>query len=173
MSFVSHPYSQRFIRGLALLLLLAAVPAPVQGQGLSHNFEVSGWFQIKEGTRVGNLYIEAVMDDGYHCYSQHHKGTGIPSAFVVPESEQFKILGGFEPDRPPHEYLKDGEDFETFEEKVVWSAPIELVDGVEPEDLDITVLYSGLACDKDGCGCLLYTSPSPRDATLSRMPSSA
>ena len=30
--------------------------------------------------------------------------------------------------------------------------------------------------DRDGgddCGCLLYTSPSPRDATLSRMPSSA
>ena len=25
----------------------------------------------------------------------------------------------------------------------------------------------------DGCRCLLYTSPSPRDATLSRMPSSA
>ena len=24
-----------------------------------------------------------------------------------------------------------------------------------------------------GCACLLYTSPSPRDATLSRMPSSA
>ena len=24
-----------------------------------------------------------------------------------------------------------------------------------------------------GVGCLLYTSPSPRDATLSRMPSSA
>ena len=26
---------------------------------------------------------------------------------------------------------------------------------------------------KDSLGCLLYTSPSPRDATLSRMPSSA
>ena len=26
---------------------------------------------------------------------------------------------------------------------------------------------------KDNCDCLLYTSPSPRDATLSRMPSSA
>ena len=25
----------------------------------------------------------------------------------------------------------------------------------------------------DDCACLLYTSPSPRDATLSRMPSSA
>ena len=27
--------------------------------------------------------------------------------------------------------------------------------------------------DPNGKGCLLYTSPSPRDATLSRMPSSA
>ena len=27
--------------------------------------------------------------------------------------------------------------------------------------------------EDDNCGCLLYTSPSPRDATLSRMPSSA
>ena len=27
--------------------------------------------------------------------------------------------------------------------------------------------------DPEGCACLLYTSPSPRDATLSRMPSSA
>ena len=27
--------------------------------------------------------------------------------------------------------------------------------------------------DQHLCGCLLYTSPSPRDATLSRMPSSA
>ena len=27
--------------------------------------------------------------------------------------------------------------------------------------------------DDDGDDCLLYTSPSPRDATLSRMPSSA
>ena len=30
-----------------------------------------------------------------------------------------------------------------------------------------------LVASKDGYTCLLYTSPSPRDATLSRMPSSA
>ena len=29
------------------------------------------------------------------------------------------------------------------------------------------------ACEAHGITCLLYTSPSPRDATLSRMPSSA
>ena len=31
----------------------------------------------------------------------------------------------------------------------------------------------GLHVDLNACTCLLYTSPSPRDATLSRMPSSA
>ena len=35
---------------------------------------------------------------------------------------------------------------------------------VEEFDFDIAILFSD---------CLLYTSPSPRDATLSRMPSSA
>ena len=35
-------------------------------------------------------------------------------------------------------------------------------------------IYDGLVdYDNDGKICLLYTSPSPRDATLSRMPSSA
>ena len=33
--------------------------------------------------------------------------------------------------------------------------------------------HSDLYTDEDPKGCLLYTSPSPRDATLSRMPSSA
>jgi len=32
---------------------------------------------------------------------------------------------------------------------------------------------AGLCEGRTPCGCLLYTSPSPRDATLSRMPSSA
>ena len=34
-------------------------------------------------------------------------------------------------------------------------------------------LWTGIGRARSGCGCLLYTSPSPRDATLSRMPSSA
>ena len=36
-------------------------------------------------------------------------------------------------------------------------------------DSDILVIGGGFG----GCGCLLYTSPSPRDGLLSRMPSSA
>ena len=34
-------------------------------------------------------------------------------------------------------------------------------------------IYSNSQISREYCHCLLYTSPSPRDATLSRMPSSA
>ena len=40
--------------------------------------------------------------------------------------------------------------------------------------IDLKAIGAGLAVLGAGLGiCLLYTSPSPRDATLSRMPSSA
>ena len=37
----------------------------------------------------------------------------------------------------------------------------------------LIILTDGAATDPDICNCLLYTSPSPRDRTRSRMPSSA
>ena len=54
-----------------------------------------------------------------------------------------------------HLYLKSGEDER-------WLT-VQLVEGNVPR-------IAGLSDDNT---CLLYTSPSPRDATLSRMPSSA
>ena len=42
----------------------------------------------------------------------------------------------------------------------------------EPDDEALDEMGKLLGEDEDQC-CLLYTSPSPRDATLSRMPSSA
>ena len=57
--------------------------------------------------------------------------------------------------------------------------PMELVESMV-NDIDIEILQdpkSTFIDNSAGCGnfliCLLYTSPSPRDATLSRMPSSA
>ena len=41
--------------------------------------------------------------------------------------------------------------------------------GLNPEDIDVVILAT---CTPDSI-CLLYTSPSPRDEVLSRMPSSA
>ena len=54
---------------------------------------------------------------------------------------------------------------------IVSDAPIPM-EGVEPSPYPNEPLTEGfLFVVLDGC--LLYTSPSPRDATLSRMPSSA
>ena len=57
-----------------------------------------------------------------------------------------------------------------------WKAPRALISpesNIQPQDgngcLQEASIYAGI----QGEGCLLYTSPSPRDATLSRMPSSA
>ena len=51
-----------------------------------------------------------------------------------------------------------------------------IVEADELFDVDLSNLsntFSGNLTISDAQGCLLYTSPSPRDATLSRMPSSA
>ena len=50
-----------------------------------------------------------------------------------------------------------------------------LLDGLPTELLDSIEVYKTLTPNQDleGIGCLLYTSPSPRDERLSRMPSSA
>ena len=51
------------------------------------------------------------------------------------------------------------------------------VENLKPEILDLAPQLGDLLVPEltkeIGSGCLLYTSPSPRDATLSRMPSSA
>ena len=47
------------------------------------------------------------------------------------------------------------------------------VDGASVGEQAEKQRHEGPVIDVDSYNCLLYTSPSPRDATLSRMPSSA
>ena len=55
----------------------------------------------------------------------------------------------------------------------LWGCLIALFDGSEPVLGVMDQPFLGERYIGTGRGCLLYTSPSPRDATLSRMPSSA
>ena len=50
---------------------------------------------------------------------------------------------------------------------------VSLVDAAFPGMLPVINEYCVKQAIKTGIGCLLYTSPSPRDRSLSRMPSSA
>ena len=51
-----------------------------------------------------------------------------------------------------------------------WLKDYTNIDGVTPKEFDAKMTMSG---SKVESVCLLYTSPSPRDGLLSRMPSSA
>ena len=57
--------------------------------------------------------------------------------------------------------------------ELVDGGPIDVLTGDYLAELTMAILYSQKLQRGEDKGCLLYTSPSPRDATLSRMPSSA
>lgn len=113
--------------------------------------EVSSWFVMKEGTRTGNVYVRAVMEPGYHCYSQTHGGIETKSSFQVAESDDYKVVAGWQSNVPPHVYEKDGHSHEEFEDEVTWSAPFVLGDGVGPDSLTIELSFLGQVCNASGC----------------------
>ena len=64
----------------------------------------------------------------------------------------------------------------TYIEPIHWETIEKIIEKEKPDALLPTMggqTALNAALDLDSRGCLLYTSPSPRDATLSRMPSSA
>ena len=56
---------------------------------------------------------------------------------------------------------------------LVEGGPIDVLTGDYLAELTMTILYSQKIKRGEDKGCLLYTSPSPRDREKSRMPSSA
>ncbi|MEM7456134.1 MAG: cytochrome c biogenesis protein CcdA [Planctomycetota bacterium] len=112
---------------------------------------VTSWFRMKEGTRLGNIYIHATIGETYHTYSQNHGGVENKTTFDVPESDQFSLLGQFVPDVEPHKFEKDGYPYEEFEHEVTWSAPFEIAEGVDAESLLINVTHRGQVCDANSC----------------------
>lgn len=149
---------------LLILAMIATATAPVGAQDLFKQFKPDGqqdfggeplsvgsWFKVKEGTRSGNIYVQATMGSGYHTYSQNHPGPEVKTSIKVPVSDSFKVTGNFQPDPAPHVYERDGEQAEEFEKEVTWSAPFELADGVDPETLVIAINYEGQVCDSNSC----------------------
>ena len=58
--------------------------------------------------------------------------------------------------------------------QLIFDLPSRLADKLSQSELDVALIpVIEAAANPDYTICLLYTSPSPRDATLSRMPSSA
>ncbi len=112
--------------------------------------QLSGDFQLKPDSRLGILNVRASIANRWHLYSvTQKKGGPIRSKIQVTESVMYKVIGTFTPDEPPHvEENVEGFDVpvEDHEVAVVWSAPIELADGVDPDDVTIEITFNGQTC---------------------------
>ena len=137
---------------------------PIGGAGGSGDeVTLSGQFQLAEGSRDGRLSITAEMLPTWHIYSiTQLPGGTLKSELKVDGSQQFELVGPFEADVPPH--VKHYEYFdvpiEEHADKVTWAAPIRIADGVDPESLEVKVVYLGQVCQDDG-SCI----PLKRDVT--------
>ena len=105
-------------------------------------------FVVEEGKRSGELSVTAELAEGWHIYSQDQKKGPMPTVLKVADSKQYKLNGRFRPNVAPHIAYDDV--FETdvaqFDEQVIWRAPLELAEGVNPQDLKIEIQITGQVC---------------------------
>ena len=73
----------------------------------------------------------------------------------------------------PDDITIDGESSDWTQDTIIGTFGQEVVVRVTWNDSFFFMSWEGTDWSSISEGCLLYTSPSPRDATLSRMPSSA
>ena len=124
------------------------------GPAADDNVKLRGSFTVQEGGRRGVLSLGATIARGWHVYSISQKPGGPGASKIkVPESNQFKLLGPFQPDRDP--VIKPADIFpvpsEEHSGQVTWSAPIELAEGVKPEDVALELNYDGQVCSDSTC----------------------
>ena len=109
-------------------------------------------FQILTGTRQGILTVTADIIPNWHVFSMKDTNGPIPTSISVGESDDFKLLGKFRPDREPHIVNEEGFDnpCEEFENSVSWSAPFEIATEINPDKLVINLVISGQTCETNG-----------------------
>jgi hypothetical protein len=116
---------------------------------------VTSRFKVDEGARTGKLSVTVELAEGWHIYSVT-QGAGGPqkSQIIVEESDKFKLMGEFTPNNDP---LVDDPDpvfnvrVEYHDFGVTWTAPIELAEGVRPEELTIKSQLKGQRCIHGRC----------------------
>jgi suppressor for copper-sensitivity B len=122
---------------------------------------VTGRFFVNKDSRRGRLVIEAEISPEWHLYSiTQPKGGPMVSKIKIPDSVDFRVAGPFEANPPPNKvestaFEVDGKPLieEQHEGRVVWTAPLELTEGVRPEELEIPITFSGQICHPTG-GCI-------------------
>lgn len=113
---------------------------------------VSAQWSAAADDRPATLLVTARIEPPWYAYSTTQKSVlATPTLLSVDESEDYRLVGEFRPDRPPSIHRDLGAEFEVFENEVTWMAPIEVRSGVDPANLKISGKARIQVCRKGEC----------------------
>jgi len=121
--------------------------------------QVRAEFTVATQDQPARLFVFAEVADDWHIYSTTQPPGGpLKTQIQIDQQAQFRLSGPFQVVQPPvvHTYDEFWPNLpvEEHEGKVVWYAPIELAEGVDPNRLTITGKILGQVCKEM---CLPFT----------------
>ena len=154
----------------ALIVFLFSNVASAQLEPVTWTFEAN-----KVTDTEYDIVFKADIERGWSVYSQFNdpeKGP-VPTSFEY-ETTDVKVVGKAKEAGMKKEEMDEnfGISVVKFSNRAMFTQRVK----IEGDSTSLKGKLVYMTCDESSClppTCLLYTSPSPRDATLSRMPSSA
>ncbi len=116
-------------------------------------YKMTSRFHLQKGTNKGYLVLKVDLDEGYYIYSLTQSGQVRPTMITTAPSEQFRLTGKFNPDRPPTIIEKDPifkQRMEKHKKSIQFFAPIEVAADVDVEKMTANLSVEGQVCKEAG-----------------------
>ena len=110
---------------------------------------LSSRMHLQTGTNKGFLIVRVDLAEGSHIYSLTQTGDARPTKLTVTPSPNFRLIGGFSPDRPAEVTVDDSDanqKIEKHKSTIQFFAPIEIAAETDPSTLAAEVVFEGQVC---------------------------
>jgi hypothetical protein len=117
------------------------------------SYQLSGRFHLQTGTTQGYLVLECELQPGNYIYSLTQAEPLKPTQIRVAPSEQYALMGNFNPDQSPMVVEKDPifeQRLEKHKGTVRFFVPFEIAPGVDANQLKPQLVIDGQICSDDG-----------------------
>jgi thiol:disulfide interchange protein len=116
---------------------------PLGGSGQA-TYEAT--FTMTEDSRQGVVSVKMTVADGWHTFSLTQGDGALPSVLTLGKSADYQLAGEFTSKPGPELHPSFDNILEMHRGTVVFSAPISVSEGVDPDKLEIQIEYDGQAC---------------------------
>jgi len=119
----------------------------------SHRVNATAHFTVPTEQKPARLFVQATIDPGYHIYSMDYTGNGPQGQTAIKVTGAYGVtrVGAFQAYPPPEEKTFFDRVVPIHEGSVIFYAPIELADGVDPQDVKIEGTLHVLPCTDTSC----------------------